>query len=183
MSFAKKNTFKKRKSGHTGNKKNMKCGRQLYSSSSKRSYVRNKIRKQHKNYTIINNDETVPENDEILHKHNSFNVCCSKNAARVKKRECDKLKDMILDKNKTEEQQALILHTVLTDPDLSNLIELAGIKIRSKFEQIALYSENRRLEILKLASSKSNEKGRVNDDKRSFIESQYVSVAISTTQK
>ena len=71
----------------------------------------------------------------------------------------------------------------MIDPDLSNVIELAGIKIRSKFEQIAVYSENRRLEMLKLASSKDNEKGRVNDDKRSFIESQYVSVALSPTKK
>ena len=71
----------------------------------------------------------------------------------------------------------------MIDPDLSNIIELAGIKIRSKFEQIAVYSENRRLQMLKLASSKDNEKGRVNDDKRSFIESQLVSVALSPTKK
>ena len=46
-----------------------------------------------------------------------------------------------------------------------------------------MYSENQRLEMLKLASSINNEKGRVNDDKCSFIESQYVSVSLSPIKK
>ena len=90
---------------------------------------------------------------------------------------------MILDKNNTEEQQALVLHTVLTDPDLSTIMKLAGIQIKSKFEQIAIFSENRRLEMLKLASCKNKEKGRVNDDRRSFIEYQLVSILPSPIKK
>ena len=76
---------------------------------------------------------------------------------------------MILDRNKTEEQQALVLHTVLTDSELSNIVKIEGIHIRSKFEQIAIFSENRRLEMLKLTACKNKEKAKVNDYRRSLI--------------
>ena len=90
----------------------------------------------------------------------------------MKKCDVKKLEEFILDRNKSEEQQALVLHTVLTDPELSNIVKLAGIQIRSKFEQNAIFSENCRLEMLKLVVCKNKEKEGVNDDRRSFIESQ-----------
>ena len=46
-------------------------------------------------------------------------------AARQKKsRDVKRLKEMILDKKKTDNQIALVLHTVLTDPDLEKSLKL-----------------------------------------------------------
>ena len=90
---------------------------------------------------------------------------------------------MILDKNKTVEQQALILRTVLTDPELSDIVSLAGIRINSTFENIAIFNEHRRISMLDIASSKNSLQGRVSDDRRSFIQSQLVSTVPSPTKK
>ena len=173
-----------RKAGNRSNKRYPSCDRLLLSPSSKRTYVRKKTNSGLQPNTAINDIENNHVNSNTSRLYNHFCDDRTYGAARVKKsRDAKKLKDMILDNNKTKEQQALVLHTVLSDPDLSHIIKLAGIQIRSKFEEIAVFSENRRLEILKLASDKNNEKGRVNDDKRSFIESQLVSISPSPIER
>ena len=79
-----------------------------------------------KSNTAINHDEY---NDVFNNRTRQYNHFCDDRtigAARVKKsRDVKKLKELILDNNKTEEQQAL----VLPDPDLSNIVKLAGIQI------------------------------------------------------
>ena len=72
-----------------------------------------------------------------------------------------------------------MLHSVLTDPDLFNIVKIAGIRINYTFENIAIFNEHRKLAMMNLVSSKNSCKGRVTDDRRSFIESQLVSIAPS----
>ena len=134
--------------------------------------------------TTINTDYAQSDLFNGVYRVNSVGTVRSLAAARMKKsRDIKKLKDTILDKSMTEDQQALVLHSVLTDPDLSSIIKIAGIRIKSNFENIAICNEHRRLAMLNLASSKNSGKGRLTDDRRSFIESQLVSIAPSPVKK
>ena len=127
MTYAKKKCMP-RKSGNSSNKKHPTCDRFLLSPSSKRLYVRRKTKRGMKSNTAINHDEY---NDVFNNRTRQYNHFCDDwtiGAAGVKKsRDAKKLKELILDNNKTEEQQALVLHTVLYDPELSNIVKLAGI--------------------------------------------------------
>ena len=117
MTITKKSICMSRKYGNRANKKNTTCSRLLYSPSSKRSYVRNNTKSGVKSYSTINKNATTNDGCNRTNQYKSFGNNRSTGAARMKKtRDAKKLKDFILDKNKTVEQQALILRTVLTDP-------------------------------------------------------------------
>lgn len=115
-----------------------------------------------------------------MYRVNDLGGVRTSSAERMKKlRDIKRLKNVILDKSMSEDHQALVLHSVLNDPELSNIIKLAGIRINSTFENIAIFNEQRRLSMMDIASSKNSVQGRVSDKRRSFIQSQLVSTAPS----
>ena len=83
-----------------------------------------------------------------------------------------------MEQNETDKQKSLVLHTILSDNDLYHIIELSE-KIKSFFDNIDIFNEHRRMEILSLNFSKNNTKDLVDDDKSSFIEKNIVSIAPS----
>ena len=130
--------------------------------------------------TTINTNDSQSDMSNGVYRVNSVGGVRSAGAARAKKnRDIKKLKETILDKSMTNDQQALVLHSVLSDPDLSMIVRIAGIQVNSTFDNIAIFNELRRLTMMNLASFKNSGKGRVTDDRRSFIESQLVSIAPS----
>ena len=167
MTFAKRSKFCSHKSGNRQNKKHISCVRIVNQPSSKRAYIRRKTNIRLESDTTINTESSQSDLYNGVYRVYSVGSVRSLAAARMKKsRDIKRLKDVILDKNKTDDQQALVLHSVLTDPELSNVVKIAGIRIKSNFENIAICNEHRRLAMLNLASSKNSGKGRVFDDRR-----------------
>ena len=146
----------------------------------KRSYVRRKTTNRLEPDTTINTNDSQSDMSNVVYRVNTVGGIQSAGAARAKKsRDIKKLKEKILDKSMTNDQQALVLYSVLSDPDLSTIVRIAGIQVNSKFDNIAIFNERRRLAMMNFASTKNSGKGRVTDDRRSFIESQLVSIAPS----
>ena len=83
----------------------------------------------------------------------------------------------------TKEQQYLTLYSVLIDPELETIIKLAGITINSTNTTISCFNEYMRKKMINFAAEKNQLRGRINDDKRSFIESNLVSCIDSPTKK
>ena len=143
MPFGKKKICAPRKSGNPNNKKHTTCNRQRLPITSKRGYIRNKLQYKHqyKQSMNINTPTTTPIRNDV------FSVTVSGEtrsevAARVKKnRDINRLKNTILDKNLTLEQQALTLYSVLIDPDLETIIKLSGITINSTNTTISCFNE------------------------------------------
>ena len=50
------------------------------------------------------------------------------------------MKDVIINPNLTSEQQSLMLHSVLKDPQLSSIIKDTGISISSSSENVAKFN-------------------------------------------
>ena len=80
-------------------------------------------------------------------KNNVFSMKTSRDirseaAARVKKyRHMNRLKNVILDKKMTTEQQTLTSYSVLVDPELNTIKTLAGISINSADTKISCFNE------------------------------------------
>ena len=180
MTFTKKRMYSSSKSGNVANKKNTSCKRSLILPTSKRGYVRRKKTNRIQTETTINSDSHTSNSDSCVYRVNKLGSVHTSSAERMKKhRDIKRLKNVILDKSMSEDHQALVLHSVLNDPELSNIIKLAGIWINSTFENIALFNEQRRISMLDIASSKNSVQGRVSDKRRSFIQSQLVSTVPS----
>ena len=146
----------------------------------KRSYVRRKTTNRLEPDTTINANDSQSDMSNVVYRVNTVGGIRSAGAARAKKsRDIKKLKETILDKSMTNDQQAFVLYSVLSDPDLSTIVRIAGIQVNSTFDNIAIFNERRRLAMMNLASTKNSGKGRVTDDRRSFIELQLVSIAPS----
>ena len=155
MTFAKKRMYSFSKSGNVAKKKNTSCKRSLILPSSKRGYVRRKKTNQIQTKSKINSESPTSNSDSYVYRVSKFGNVRTSSAERMKKhRDIKRLENVILDKSMSEDHQALVLHSVLNDPELSNIIKLAGIRINSTFENIALFNEQRRISMLDIASSK-----------------------------
>ena len=180
MTFVKKRMYSSKKSGSVANKKHSSCKRSFCRPASKRVSVRRNKTNPLQADTTINSNSSPSNLDSCVYRVNDLGGVRTSSAERMKKlRDVKRLKNVILDKSMSEDHQALILHSVLNNPELSNVIKLAGIRINSTFENIAVYNEERRLSMLHIASSKNSVQGRVSDKRRSFIQSQFVSTAPS----
>ena len=95
--------------------------------------------------TTINSESHTSNSDSCVYRVNKLGSVRTSSAERMKKhRDIKRLKNVILDKSMSEDHQALVLHLVLNDPELSNIIKLAGIRINSTFEKL-LYSMSKKL--------------------------------------
>ena len=97
-------------------------------------------------------------------------------------RHVKKIKDIILDKSYTLQQQAYIVKLLFKDTDLEPVINESGIKIKTDMEEVAIFNTNQTKNIIQLASTTSNKNGKLNDDRRSFIESNIIAISRNASE-
>ena len=92
----------------------------------------------------------------------------------AKHRNVRKLKEVLLNTKLTCQQMDLILYTVPRDPEASTIIDTAGMSKPSISTEIDVYYHINQKEIIEHTLETNHINGRINDDKRSFIESNLV---------
>ena len=63
------------------------------------------------------------------------------------------------------------------DTYLEPVINKSGIKIKTNMEEVSIFNTNQTKNIIQLASTTSNKNGKLNDDRRSFIECNIIDIS------